>query len=290
MLFESPVNGQDEKSASAAFDGTNFLVAWQYNSTAAGNHNVTYGVFISPSGALGTPFAIGQTVSLDRNPANVIFNRTNYLVLWNYDSQTNSQGNPIWNIYGRFVTPSGAFPGNEFSIVTNGSPIYPIVAFDGANYLLSWNQNFGATNSNAYFQFLNVSGQPIGCQFTPFSAQGNEVPLIAPVLFDGKRFVSVATLSAGGFTPPAYGSGVYGAFIPASTTPPQFGTGASYGNTQFSLSLAGTPGINYAIQMATNLVAPSWTSLVTNSPTNGTFTFTDPNATNRSRFYRALKQ
>jgi hypothetical protein len=49
-------------------------------------------------------------------------------------------------------------------------------------------------------------------------------------------------------------------------------------------------GINYAIQMATNLVAASWASLVTNSPTNGTFTFTDTGATNRSRFYRAVKQ
>jgi len=50
------------------------------------------------------------------------------------------------------------------------------------------------------------------------------------------------------------------------------------------LLLSGTPGINYAIQMATNLTAPNWMPLATNSPANGTFRFTDPGATNKSRF------
>ena len=85
-------------------------------------------------------------------------------------------------------------------------------------------------------------------------------------------------------------AGIYGVLIPASTTPPQFGPGASYGNKQFSLSLAGTPGINYAIQFSTNLAVSNWTAVVTNSPTNGTFSFTDTHATNKSRFYRAVKQ
>jgi len=289
FLICAPANGQDEKGASAAFDGTNFLVVWQYNSTSGGNHNVAYGVFISPSGALGTPFAIGQTVSPNREEICAVFNGTNYLVVWNFDSETGGAGNPVWNIYGRFVTPAGSFPGNEFPIVTNGNPIYPIPAFDGANYLLSWNQNFGATNSNVYSQFLNASGQPMGPQFTPFSAQGSEVPLLAVPIYDGRRFVSVATLSAGGFSPTS-NAGIYGAFIPASTAPPQFSTGASYTNKQFSLSLAGTPGINYAIQMTTNLASPNWTALATNSPTNVTFNFTDTHATNAGRFYRAVKQ
>ena len=74
------------------------------------------------------------------------------------------------------------------------------------------------------------------------------------------------------------------------SSPPLFSSGAGYTNKQFSLSLAGTPGINYAIQMATNLAAANWIPLVTNSPTNGTFTFSDTTATNRSRFYRAVKQ
>ena len=55
-------------------------------------------------------------------------------------------------------------------------------------------------------------------------------------------------------------------------------------------SAGSTTGINYTLQMATNLAAPDWTSLITNSPAKGTFTFTDPGATHRSRCYRAVKQ
>jgi hypothetical protein len=284
-----PADGQDEKGASVAFDGTNFLVVWQNNTTSGGSNNVTYGVFVSPSGAMGTPFAIGQTVSLDRSPLYVAFNGTNYLVVWNFDSEEGASNNPISNIYARFVTPSGGFPGNEFALITNGIPRFPCLAFDGANYLLCWNVNYLATNSDVQFQFLNAGGQPMGPQFTPFPAQGSEPPLIAVPIYDGKQLVSVATLSAGGFTP-TNNAAIYGAFIPASTTPPQFGPGSSYGNRQFWLSLAGTPGINYAIQMATNLASPNWTALATNSPTNGPFTFTDTGATNGTRFYRAVKR
>jgi hypothetical protein len=210
----APFNGaQNEQSATVAFDGTNFLVTW-FN-VIADSQNIAYGAFVSPSGAVGTPFAIGQTISADRNPLYTVFNGSNYFVVWNFD-------NPVWSVYGRFVTPSGTFPGNEFSIVTNENKSLPCLAFDGANYLLCWNVknvNSGATNSDVQFQFLNAGGQPMGPQFTPFTAHGNEVPVIAVPIYDGKRFVSVATLSAGGITP-TNNAGIYGAFIPASPTPP----------------------------------------------------------------------
>lgn len=149
------------------------------------------------------------------------------------------------------------------------------LAFDGANYLFC---------SGVQFEFLNLSGQPVGPQFMPFSPQGNDVPMAATVIYDGKQFGSVATLTSD------TNAVVYGAFIPASTAPPQLNVPAPFSNLQFSLSLTGTPGIHYVIQIAVNLAGPNWTALVTNSPINGAFTFTDPNATNRSRFYRALAQ
>jgi hypothetical protein len=217
----------------------------------------------------------------------VVFNGTNYLVAYNSSANPDDSAKPI---YGRFVTPAGGFIGNEFVMVNNGNARTPALAFDGVNYLLCWNDNLNTSDSTMQFQFFNASGQPMGPQFTPFTALGSAVPLVATPIYDGKRFVAVAMLSSGGFTP-TNNAGVYGAFIPASTARPQFGTGATYGNNkQFTLSLTGTPGINYAIQMATNLPASSWMPLVTNSPTNGTLTFTDIGATNTTRFYRAVKQ
>lgn len=289
MVISSDVN-YPQHCGTVAFDGTNFLIVWEKQISSNPEQWVTYGIFISPSGAMGTSFAISQTNSPSYNPPKLVFNGTNYFIVWNRDTGLGYPNPIIWNIDGRFMTPSGSFVGNEFAIVTNGNPVFPGLAFDGANYLLSWGQNVGATNSNVCFQFLNGNGQPIGCQFTPFTAQGSQVPLLAIPLFDGKRFVAVATLSSGGMTPPTNGAGVYGVFIPASTAPPQFCAGATCTNSQFSLSLAGTPGINYAIQMTTNLASLNWISLTTNSPTNGTFSFTDTSSTNRSRFYRAVKQ
>lgn len=284
FLICAPADGQYATSSSAAFDGTNFLVAW-VNVISLYTNNVTYGVFVAPSGAVGTPFAISQSVSLEQDRLCAVFNGSNYLVIWNFENPDLG----VHDLYGRFVTPSGTFPGNEFTIETNDNKSFPGLAFDGTNYLLSWNVNGGTTNANVAFQFLNASGQPMGPQFTPFSAQGNEVPLISLPIYDGKRFVAVTSLSAGGFTP-TNNAGIYGAFIPASTAPPQFGPGASYGNQQFLLTLTGTPGINYTIQFSTNFALSNWTALVTNSPTNETFSFTDTHATNQSRFYRAMKQ
>ena len=290
MVIYSDINNS-QRTPAAAFGQTNFCVVWEKRRNSNPEQWDTYGIFISPAGVTGAPFAISQTVSARYNPPGVVFNGTNYLVVWNRDTSPGGTNTAVWNICGRFVTPSGTFPGNEVNIVTNGNPVYPLPAFDGGNYLLTWNQGAGTTNSSAYFQFLDATGRPIGSQFTPFSALGSEVPLFAPLLFDGKQFVAICTLSAGGFAPtPTNNACVYGAFIPASTALPQFGGGASYGNKQFSLSLTGTPGINYAIQMTTNLASPNWISLTTNSSTNGTFSFADTSATNASRFYRAVKQ
>ena len=83
---------------------------------------------------------------------------------------------------------------------------------------------------------------------------------------------------------------VYGTFIPKSTAPLRLNVAGPLADAQFPLLLTGTPGINYAIQASTNLALTNWTALATNSPTNGSFNFTDTHATNASRFYRAVKQ
>jgi hypothetical protein len=172
------------------------------------------------------------------------------------------------------------------------------VAFDGANYLLNWSYNLDRTNldRNIFFQFFNRSASAIGPEFTFFPSEGTNSPLLSfnGLLFDGTRFAMAATLGTiafggdGGIT--GFPSGeVFGAFIPASTTSPIL-TASNLIGTQFPLQLTGTPGINYAIQISTNLALSNWTAVVTNSPTNGTFSFTDTHATNASRFYRAVKQ
>ena len=58
---------------------------------------------------------------------------------------------------------------------------------------------------------------------------------------------------------------------------------------QFQMLLNGVSNQNYTLEMSTNLGAPNWITLyVTNNPAANSFLLTDPNATNKQRFYRIL--
>ncbi|HMP81811.1 MAG TPA: carboxypeptidase regulatory-like domain-containing protein [Verrucomicrobiota bacterium] len=58
---------------------------------------------------------------------------------------------------------------------------------------------------------------------------------------------------------------------------------------RFTMRLSGAPGQNYTLQMSTNPASGGWNTLyVTNNPNVGSYLVRDPNATNRSRFYRVL--
>lgn len=206
-------------SAAVYFGKTNYLVAWQ--SQSGGSSYQTYGAFVSTNGHAGNTFQIGQTASNDQNPLAIGFDGTNYLVAWNWD---NSSGD--WDIYGRLVSQTGAFPGGELQLVTDpGSQVLPALAFDGANYLMAWGDgSFNVSNPTIRFQFFNRSGNAAGSEFTVFTAQGTNNPLFTynGLIFDGTRFVAAATLgtvsTGSDNNVTGFPSGeVFGAFIPSST-------------------------------------------------------------------------
>jgi hypothetical protein len=269
-----------------AFGKTNYLVVW--NDLNSGN---LYGELISTNGTQSSAFAISQTTTPSYNPCCAAFDGTNFLVVWNRNIGGITPNN-IWNLYGRLVSPSGTFPGNEVVMVTDTNfPVYPSLAFDGANYLMAWSAR---SSSQIQFQFVNQSASPVGPEFNLFSPQGTNAPLFAGVMFDGGRFEITAVVGgATGIGPSGLNftssTGTWGTFLSKSTAAPTLAASNRVGN-QFLLQLTGTPGINYAIQFSTNLAMTNWSAIVTNSPTNGTFTFTDTRATNRSRFYRAVNR
>jgi hypothetical protein len=292
LISGQPQNGN---SATAIFGGGNYLVVWQSNNDTTGNDNKTYGEFVSSAGAAGAPFQISQTTSLDQNPLAAGFDGRNFLVVWNVDTSLNPDGSPIWSLYGRVVSPTGSFPNSERALATNQA-LFPSLAFDGANYLFSWSHNLDTTNSdkNVFFQFLDTSATPLGPAFPIFQAEGTNAPLMGQVSFNGSRFVAGASLgvlevSPGGAIEGFFISKIYAALLPASTAPPRLALG-QLSATQVSLQLFGTPGLTYAIQSSPGLAPGNWTTLVANSPTNGSFNYSDGGATDGQRFYRALKQ
>jgi hypothetical protein len=300
FLIGSTVTGSgsnpsnDEKTA-LAFGTTNYLFVWQIKASDTPEEWSTFGAFISRSGSVSGSFAISQTNSPSYNPLSVAFDGTNYLAVWNRDTGPGYPSPTMWNIDARLVSPNGTFPGNELTLATNQA-ITPSIAFDGANYLLNWiwsSQTNSTTQFPMFYQFLNRSASPIGPAFTIFPLGTNNFGL-NNVIFGGNKFLAGAALGTAMFgangNPTNFLSiGVEGAFIPASTTPPTL-TASNLVGTQFPLQLTGTPGINYAILFSTNLALSNWTAVVTNSLTNGVFSFTDNHATNASRFYRAVKQ
>lgn len=278
------VGSQDARNAVVTSSGTNFLVNCLYDSTGVGEHNLNRGRFIAVNGAMGGAFDISQTASLAQNPQYVIFNGANYLAAWPFASQTNSMGDPIWSLRGRFVNADSTFSGNEFEIFdTNTVTALPILAFDGSHYLLTWTEQIFTTNSMVRMQFLDTNGIPFGISFTPFMNQNGKPPMLGGAGFVNGRYFALTTVGVGFDMP---GGEVYGAFIPDSAAPPQATGAMSYAEKQFTFSFSCTPGIPYVIQTSTNPATPVWSSLATNSVTNGIITFTDSGATNSGRLYR----
>jgi len=191
--------GQNGNSAAATFGKANYLVVWQSNNNDTGNDNKTFGEFVSPGGLAGSPIQIGQTPAPDQSTVAVAFDGTNYLAAWNWDPYPETEEMVTnWEIFGRLISPAGTFPGNELQLVTDaGNDEIPSLAFDGANYLLSWSFGFDViTNSTIRFQFFNRKASAITPEFTLFTAQATNAPLLAinGLTFGGSQYAAAATL------------------------------------------------------------------------------------------------
>jgi endonuclease/exonuclease/phosphatase family metal-dependent hydrolase len=56
---------------------------------------------------------------------------------------------------------------------------------------------------------------------------------------------------------------------------------------QIGFTVSGSAGVNYVVQTSTNLGAPNWVSMFTNTPP---FSFSDTNVSGQQKFYRAVSQ
>jgi hypothetical protein len=192
--FLISTNGyQSEASGkSAAYDGTNFLAVWY---SATGKTSIK-GCFMNPSaeGLVGSPFIIySNSLPADLSTISVTFDGTKYLVLFSTAVGSATAGD--YHILGRFVTTDGTVLTNQISLTKETGPqIGPSADFDGENYLISWNQGYNPSivdkSTFIYGQFFDSEGTPASTEFPMFTTQpGAEIPLWAPVLWDGSKFV-----------------------------------------------------------------------------------------------------
>ena len=196
------------------FDGTNYFVVWQDNSTA-GNADTSevFGQFISPSGALlGSPIQISTAPAV--NPT-LAFDGTNILVAWVdgrnqsacYTDSDKVQHCYESDIYGQFVTSSsagspGALLNGNFPINTSSLPRNnPITAaFDGTNYLITFTEETTLQNAcpstgckwNAYGQFVTTApGAPTGSKITISNTAPSHFP--AGAVWVGNQYLATWT-------------------------------------------------------------------------------------------------
>lgn len=169
----------DFAQPAVAFDGTNFLVAWESGvGSAAPAATDVYARRVSPLGVLldAVPFAVSTAPEAQWWPQ-VACDASNCLIAWvdrrAYPGQPYNVDPGPGDMYGAFVTRDG--------IVLNGDPAtggmaiatgisanagYPGLAFNGAEYVLAWSR--GA--------FLNNPGGPTGIYAARISASGAVTP------------------------------------------------------------------------------------------------------------------
>ena len=213
-----------EMAASAAFDGTNYLVGLEGD--AADKDNIT-AQLVSQSGTL-----VGSRISVGRTSGApfVAFDGTNYLLVL-ADTAFHQCDHICEVIYGQLISKSGTLIGSPFPISQkpgNNSISYcvNIVLFDGTNYFVVWENRsdpYRGDTADVYGQFVTPSGTLLGSAIPVSTAvHGQRMPALAfdgtnilAVWADGRNQSACYTDSQGTH---CYESDIYGQFITKSSS------------------------------------------------------------------------
>lgn len=184
----------------AAWNGTNYLVAW------GDSRDGVYGGRVTSSGALldGSGFAIATGGDFD---APVIASRGgDSLVVWREFASGSG-----WDIHGGRVTAAGArLDGDGFVIAGGADPqLDPVVASNGTDYFVGWDTSPGGGHGNVYGRRVTAAGALLdGSGVTITDAPGTQRwPAIAS---NGTDYVVAWQDFRGG------GDDIYGAHVTAA--------------------------------------------------------------------------
>jgi hypothetical protein len=146
--FPIVADGNDNLSPVVAFDGTNYMVAWEQRPTATPLPSYIYATRVTPAGVVLNPagFAISTNVTGQYSPS-IAFDGSNYLISWlDLRAQTGIVSTLHPDIYAVRVSPvgfllDGFLPSNSGFLLSNGAALQlysPYVAYTGSEYLVAW--------------------------------------------------------------------------------------------------------------------------------------------------------
>ena len=215
-------NTQDEEAF--AFDGTNYLVVWV--DTRNGGDDI-YGARLTTGGLLLDPngFPISTATGNQIHPS-VAFDGTNYLVTWS-DARSGT-----FDIYGTRVDKTGTvLDASGFAISTAaGVQDDSALAFDGTNYLVTWDDARSGTSNDIYAARVSTFGGVLDPSGIAISTTTNtqRAPAVA---FDGTNYTIVWYE-----TQPTTGFDIYGARVSKAgvlLSPGKFVVSAATGDQTF---------------------------------------------------------
>jgi phosphoribosylformylglycinamidine (FGAM) synthase PurS component len=126
-------------SPALAFDGANFLVVWEDHRSGPD----IYCARVTPQGVVLDPdgIVISQAANGQEYPA-VAFDGTSFLVVW-----LDFRSSDYPDIYGARVTPRGRVLDPDGIAISQAADWqgYPALAFDGANFLVAWDDGRGSS-------------------------------------------------------------------------------------------------------------------------------------------------
>jgi hypothetical protein len=191
-----------------AFDGTNYLVAWE--DIRDGHDRNVYGARVTTSGTVLDPagLLIAGGMKSQGGPS-VAFDGTNYMVVWVHDNIS------LMDIHGARVDPSGAVLDATPIVVSSAGRFQqePTLIFNGSDYVAAWTDRRNAT-PDIYIARIDPSGAvldpsgilmpaPPGGQINPAIASGNAVEmLVAYSSNDRERLCGLQRIMGNLLNPP----------------------------------------------------------------------------------------
>ena len=171
-----------QASPSVAFNGTNYLVAWEDQRAGTGENTWDiYGSRVSPSGTVLDPAGVAiSTATKNQATPSVAFDGTNFVVAW-ADERGSS-----WDIYQTRVNSAGTvLSATGVALSTaSGAEFNPEITRGATNMLVAW-ENDGTSNISA--RLMNLTGGVVGSTITVSSAvDDQERPTVA---FDGSGYL-----------------------------------------------------------------------------------------------------
>ena len=175
------------------------------------NNRYIAGRIVSPDGTMGSELRISTGFG---KSSDVAFDGNNFFVVWCEDW-------PYAAIRGRFVSPTGE-AGTEIPVNASAaaSDNPKSVIFDGANYLVVWNDEVGGFETgewDPFAQFVSTNGSLVGGVIPLASEPGEQLAI--GVAFDGINYFAVWVDMQNGTNWDAYGQffGRNGALLGAKT-------------------------------------------------------------------------